>query len=71
MLENSDVDSIEFDENSFVITIYENSFKNTYIECLSIPNSLIKLKEGWYYGIYHLNKIIISQLNNRFMLKEN
>lgn len=69
-MENSDINIIEFDENSSVTTIYENSFDNSCVKCLNIPSSLIELKEGWCCGMHHLEKIIISPLNGQFMLKD-
>ena len=63
--------TLEFSSDSNLLTIEEDSFINSSIESITIPSSLIELKEKWCYGANKLNNIRIHPNNPHFKLYEN
>ena len=66
---NTALKTIKFELNSAVRIIYGNAFESTYIEKISFPSTLIKLKDGWCKNANF--KMINSNLNQNFVFKEN
>lgn len=65
---NKIVKSIEFVENSELISIDENAFTDSIIEKILLPDSLSELKEGWCQNTPNLANVIISPSNKNFQI---
>lgn len=63
---NEEIVSINFDENSEIRSIGENAFYHSSIKSISIPPSLEKLEEGWCRFALYLNDIFLSPNNNSY-----
>ena len=65
-MNNCDLKSIDFPEDSALRSIESNSFENSSLERLTIPSSVKELKEGWCKRTHNLTKVTLSRSNNNF-----
>ena len=70
MINNYNVKTIKFVEDSVVEVIYEYSFLFSSIEKIYFPAILKELKEGWCCETEYLTKITISPFNGQFIFKD-
>lgn len=63
---NSDIESISFPEDSQLLTIDEEAFDESSLNCLFIPSSVQELKESWCKRTKQLINISISPQNALF-----
>ncbi|KAK8854343.1 hypothetical protein M9Y10_016903 [Tritrichomonas musculus] len=59
--------TIEFEKDSYLLSIDELAFCNTQISCLTIPSKVEELKDGWCAETPKLTKVEIDP-NNRFFM---
>lgn len=68
---DKNITSIEFSEDSELLTIDQDSFLKSSIEVISFPLSLRELKEGWCSYTKKLKNVKISPQNKNFLASEN
>lgn len=71
--ENKKVISIEFSEDSELISISKNAFFRSSLKSLTLPSSVEKLESGWNEGLNNLKtiKVIKNKVNNITLFKGN
>lgn len=67
----SKLKSINFSEDSGVLYFYPKIFFNSSIETITIPPSLVELKNDWCYHAIALNNIIVMPNNCHFSYFDN
>lgn len=65
------IKEIKFEPDSEIQVIDNNVFYNSTIQALTIPASLIDLKEGWCNNIEHLVQIQVMPNNPRYTIYDN